>query len=319
MIVHVNEWVDAEKNLFKKVIKKIIRKCLTPFLLEIEDLKLHDKEVDNKFQKLELYINTLEKQIQELEYLKEEKAQLEEFYNKLDGINKRIIEVENSIHPDYNCIDYFEFEDNFRGSREDIKNRQTIYLPYFSGKNNVYDLGCGRGEFVELLTENKIGVTGIDSYHEFVDYCQEFNLNVHYGEALEKLKNVDKVDGIFLGQVVEHMPLRHVITILETAYEKLEDGCYIIIETPNPLSLSIFTQSFYIDPSHNKPVHPYLLRYLTQKAGFRSVELLFTEASKFPVNIPEISGENAEEFNSSMNIVSNFLFGSQDYALIARK
>lgn len=319
MIAHVNEWVDAEKNLFKKVMKKIIRRCLTPVLLEIEGWKLHGKEVDNKFQKLEQYINTLEEQIQELEYLKEEKTQLEEYYNKFDSINKRIIEIEDSFHADYNYIDYFDFENNFRGSREDIKNRQTIYLPYFAGKNNVYDLGCGRGEFVELLTENKIGVTGIDSYQEFVDYCQEINLNVYYGEALEKLKNVDKVDGIFLGQVVEHMPIKHVITILESAYEKLEDGCYIIIETPNPLSLSMFTQSFYIDPSHNKPVHPYLLRYLTQKAGFHSVELLFTEASKFPVNIPKIPGESAEEFNSSMNIVSNFLFGSQDYALIARK
>jgi len=319
MIAHVNEWVDAEKNLLKKVLKKIIRRCLTPILLEIEDLELHGKEVDNNYQKLERYINTLEEQIQELEYLKEEKEKLENYYKEIEMISKRIIEIENSIHADYNCIDYFEFEDNFRGSREDIKNRQTIYLPYFSEKNNVYDLGCGRGEFVELLTENKIGVTGIDSYQDFVDYCQGFNLNVHYGEALEKLKNVNKVDGIFLGQVVEHMPLKHVIAILETAYEKLEDGCYIIIETPNPLSLSIFTQSFYIDPSHNKPVHPYLLRYLTQKAGFHSVELLFTEASKFPAYIPKIPGESLEEFNSSMKIVSDFLFGSQDYALIARK
>ena len=88
------------------------------------------------------------------------------------------------------------------------------------------------------------------------------------------------------------------------------------------MSLAIFTHSFYIDPSHVKPVHPFTLKYIAEKAGFREVELLFTEGSRFPVQIPALDmGEAAhtEEFNNSMKRVENALFGSQDYALIARK
>ena len=320
---HVNEWINMEKNPVKKFFKKIIRKCLAPVLLDIEEEKIHGQETDNKFRIIGQQIDNLEKLYQEVEYLKQEKARLEErcnsFLFKQDDLNAEIEKILNHINDDYGNIDYLDFEENFRGSREDIKNRQTIYLPYFEGKSNVYDLGCGRGEFVELMTENNIGVIGVDLYQEFVNYCQGLGLNVHHGDAIEELQRAEKVDGIFLGQVVEHLPLKTVIAILETAYKKLEDGGYLIAETPNPLSLAIFTQSFYIDPTHNKPVHPYLLRYLAQKAGFQSVELLFTEKSRYPETIPEIQGEVTEEFNRSMHVVSDFLFGSQDYALIARK
>lgn len=320
---HVNEWIDTEKNPIIKLFKKIIRKCLTPVLLDIEEEKVHGQEADNKFQAIAQQIDGLEKRYQEVDRLKQENVQLDElckdFLSKQDGMNAEIENILNRMNDDYSNIDYLDFEKNFRGSREDIKDRQTIYLPYFERKSNVYDLGCGRGEFVELMTENKIGVTGIDLYQEFVDYCQGLGLNVRHGDAMEELQKAEKVDGIFLGQVVEHLPLKTVISIFEIAYEKLEEGAYIIAETPNPLSLAIFTQSFYIDPTHNKPVHPYLLRYLAQKVGFQSVELLFTEKSRYPESIPEIQGEGAEEFNRSMNVVSDFLFGSQDYALIARK
>jgi len=88
------------------------------------------------------------------------------------------------------------------------------------------------------------------------------------------------------------------------------------------MSLAIFTNSFYIDPSHVKPVHPLTLKYLVEKMGFREVNLLFTEGSKMPYQIPALAAdgiENLTAFNDSMQSVAQMLFGSQDYALIARK
>ena len=97
-------------------------------------------------------------------------------------------------------------------------------------------------------------------------------------------------------------------------------GC-IIIETPNPTSLSIYTNAFYIDPSHIKPVHPLTLQYFLEKAGFTDVEIIYTEQSRPPHSIPElkISGGESEEFNKAMKKVSDMIFGSQDYAAVAIK
>lgn len=80
--------------------------------------------------------------------------------------------------------------------------------------------------------------------------------------------------------------------------------------------------SFYLDPSHNKPVHPKTMEYYLRKAGFSEVEILFTEASRSGYRLPLLSGkgvDNLEEFNNGINLVTDLLFGSQDYAVIAKK
>ena len=222
----------------------------------------------------------------------------------------------------YGEIDYFDFENHFRGSREAIKERQKEYLPYFEGRKAVLDLGCGRGEFLELLKENGISAKGVDFYDEFVQYCLDRDLDVVEGDAIAYLAKTDPVDGIFAGQLVEHLSMGQIIALCTNAYEKLEEGGYLILETPNPMSLAIYTHAFYMDPSHQKPVHPYTLQYLVEKAGFRKAEILFTRGSRLEEHIPRIEGSgihNAEEFNRDLQTMAEFLYGSQDYAVIAQK
>ncbi len=221
----------------------------------------------------------------------------------------------------YASIDYFDFENHFRGSREHVKNVQTMYLPYFEGKKNVLDLGCGRGEFTEMLLEKNVGVTGVDQYVPYVEYMKMLGLPVVLDDAVRYLKKQENVDGIFVGQVVEHISVEQIMELCRLAYEKLEDGCYLIMETPNPTSLAIYTECFYMDPSHEKPVHPQTLKYFAEKAGFSSVEILYTQSSRLPFSIPKLKEDEEEykEFNQAMERVSNLLFGSQDYAIIARK
>ena len=223
---------------------------------------------------------------------------------------------------DYSVIDYFDFENHFRGSRKHIKKVQEIYLPYFENKHNVLDLGCGRGEFVELLASRGVRVRGVDLYDPYVQYCKMRNLPVEQGDAIKYLKAERSVDGIFLGQVVEHMEIEQIVELCTIAYEKLEKDCYLVMETPNPTTLAIYTESFYRDPSHNRPVHPETLKYIVEKAGFSSVKILYTESSRMPYSIPEISEEKEGrlyEFDKAMKRVSDTLYGSQDYAVIAKK
>lgn len=222
----------------------------------------------------------------------------------------------------YSCVDYFDFENHFRGSRSLIKRRQEIYIPYFKGKTHVIDLGCGRGEFLELLKENCISGCGVDSYLEFVEYCLSKGLHAVQGDAIAFLKNTAQSDGIFAGQLIEHLSFQYLMCLIETAYKKLNSGCYFVVETPNPTSLAIYANSFYADPSHNKPVHPYTLKYFMEKAGFKEVSVIFTENSRIPVKIPKLEIHNAngiEEFNQAMHEIEQLLYGSQDYAVIAKK
>lgn len=221
----------------------------------------------------------------------------------------------------YNAIDYFDFENHFRGSREHIKEVQTIYLPYFKSCKNVLDLGCGRGEFTEMLNDHGVGVTGVDMYAPYIEYMKILNLPAVLDDAIKYLGKQEKVDGIFMGQVVEHISIAQIIEVLGLAYEKLESGAYLIMETPNPMSLAIYTECFYMDPSHQKPVHPRTLQYLAEKAGFEDVEILFTESSRLPFKIPKLEGSELSitQFNEAMERVENLLYGSQDYAIIARK
>lgn len=217
----------------------------------------------------------------------------------------------------YSAIDYFDFENYFRGSRELIKKRQNEYLPYFSKCRNVLDIGCGRGEFLEIMRDNGIHATGVDFYEPFVDYCTEKGLNAVCMDGIAYLSSQNGFDGIFAGQVIEHLTVSQIVNLIDTAYTKLPEGGVLIMETPNPQSLSIYVNAFYLDPSHIKPVHPETMRYLLKNTGFSNVDIIYTEASRPDITIPPIKGE--DEFNHVMCKIQNMLFGSQDYAVVARK
>lgn len=224
----------------------------------------------------------------------------------------------------YDAIDYASFENAFRGTQEQIRKAQEEYIGYFAGKDNVLDLGSGRGEFLELLKENGISAHGVDLYEDFVDLCREKGLEAVHGDAIEHLlkQEDNSLGGIFGAQLVEHLSPEQIVTICNAAYDKLQEGSCIILETPNPRCLSVYTNAFYIDPSHIKPVHPDTLKYYMEQAGFKDVQILYTESSKVPYELPLLNAqnvENLEEFNSGMNLLSDLIFGSQDYAVIARK
>lgn len=222
-------------------------------------------------------------------------------------------------------IDYFLFEQRFRGSREEIKERQKIYLDYFKGKSNVLDFGCGRGEFVELLMENGKEAIGIDINDDMVAYCQDRGLPVELRDGFEYLNSLPEASlgGIFLGQVVEHLSPNRLIELLNVAREKLKPGAYLIAETVNPQCLTVFAQSFYMDLSHVRPVHPLTIHFLMETAGYRNLKFEYSSPVPTEVRIPCLKGtdiaENLEEFNQGIIRLNDLLFGFQDYAIIGQR
>ena len=114
----------------------------------------------------------------------------------------------------YTSIDYFDFENHFRGDRNLIKERQKKYLPYFKDCVSVVDIGCGRGEFLQLLKENGVNATGVDTYDEFVEYCRDLGLQAVCDDGNHYLAAADHTDGIFVGQVVEHMTTEQILSLI---------------------------------------------------------------------------------------------------------
>lgn len=293
-----------------------------------QKIKCRDYVV-NKMEALQNDIFRIDKGMQNLaENIRVNNFRHESMQNNVQDIKRTFENIASRLNEKqetedvYAFIDYLDFENNFRGSIGLIKERQKKYIPYFAGCKNVLDIGCGRGEFLELLREEGIEAQGVDIYQPYVELCTEKGLKVANMDGMQFLNQQEEIDGIFMSQVVEHMSTQELCELISLSYRKLEKGKYLIIETPNPCSLSTFTNAFYIDPSHNKPVHPMTLQYILKKAGFEIINILFTEDSKYPLVIPQLSLENesnAEEFNFAMQKVSALLFGSQDYAIIVKK
>jgi 2-polyprenyl-3-methyl-5-hydroxy-6-metoxy-1,4-benzoquinol methylase len=223
-------------------------------------------------------------------------------------------------------FDYLSFENKFRGSLAEIKNRQTVYVPYFFNQENVLDIGCGRGEFIELLQENNITISGIDLNDEMVEFCQAKGLPVSKQDAIQYLVQAqdNSLGGLFLGQVIEHMHFEQIVNLVELAFQKLKKGSYLIMETPNPLTLAILYRTFYVDPTHVKPIHPLTIQYVVEMAGFTEIELKYSSRVEENWFIPQLSLEtdkpnNLIQFNQSLNYVNDLLYGNLDYAIIARK
>jgi O-antigen chain-terminating methyltransferase len=243
-----------------------------------------------------------------------------------NGLSQVSVDPESIILKDKN---YFLFEERFRGSREDIKRRQMSFLPYFEKCSHVLDIGCGRGEFLEILRDNNIAAIGVDLDGDMIAYCRSRQLQVTQSDAvmyLEKLED-KSLDGIFIDQVVEHLEPDYLFRLLALCYQKLKYGYYVVIETVNPLSFVSFV-NFYIDMTHKRPIHPETLQFLMNIAGFRESEKKFfspvsEEGRLKKMTITAELDENARNsidvYNQNIEKLNTVLFGPQDYAIVGKK
>ena len=225
-------------------------------------------------------------------------------------------------------LNYFIFEDRFRGSRNDTKAKQLKFVKYFEGCKNVLDIGCGRGEFLELLKDNGISGHGIDIDEDMVRYCRSRDLNVEKLDAVSYLNQLEdkSLDGIFIDQVVEHLDPDYLIKMIDLCYIKMLFGAYIIMETVNPLSL-LSLADFYMDMSHKRPVHPETLKFLMSAAGFRETVAQFYEPAVEDGRLRYIDADELAEkersladiINRNTDMLNNMIFGPRDYAAIGKK
>ncbi len=230
---------------------------------------------------------------------------------------------------------YVGFEDMFRGRHEDIAERQRSYLHYFDDAADVLDLGCGRGEFLELLRERGIAARGLDTNAEMVARCTERGLAVVRHDALGHLRGLPdaSVGGLFSAQVVEHLEPRYLVRLLEAMHRVLRPGGRAVIETINPASWIAYFSAYLRDVTHRQPLHPDTLEHLLRAAGFVDIEVVYLspppEASRLqhvPVDAALAATptgaalcELAAVVNRNIDRLNGLMFADQDYAAIATR
>jgi 2-polyprenyl-3-methyl-5-hydroxy-6-metoxy-1,4-benzoquinol methylase len=209
------------------------------------------------------------------------------------------------------AFDYGRFAERFRGSEEYVKSGQSLYVPYFAGRKDVLDIGCGRGEFLELMGEAGVPARGIDLSRESVDLCRSRGLQAEVADLFAYLDGLadGSLDGIFSAQVVEHLSPARLPEMIRLAAQKLNRGGVIAIETPNPECLAIFATHFYLDPTHARPIPHALLAFYLEEYGIGHLEVI--HRSPAIETMPALAGL-PEDFR-------NAFFGGLDYAIIGRK
>jgi SAM-dependent methyltransferase len=232
---------------------------------------------------------------------------------------------------DLDSFKYVGFEDQFRGSTEDIRARLSAYAALFDGQADVLDVGCGRGEFLELLKARGVGARGVELNHAMVEASRARGLEVAKGDALSHVASLAdaSLGGIFAAQVVEHLAPEYLARLLETAAHKLRPGGLLVLETINPACWLAFFESYLRDLTHVRPLHPETLQYLVRVSGLHDVRIEYTspvaEAAKLDLvrlpepDLPPALHDIVLAFNENAAKLNARLFTFQDYAVIARK
>jgi 2-polyprenyl-3-methyl-5-hydroxy-6-metoxy-1,4-benzoquinol methylase len=208
-------------------------------------------------------------------------------------------------------MDYLRFAERFRGSEEYVRDSFKFYVPLFSKRKDVLDIGCGRGEFLELMRETGVPASGIDLSRECVQLCIQKGLRAEVADLFRYLGDLPDfaLDGIFCAQVVEHLPPDRIPEFIRLAAQKLVRDGLLVIETPNPECLAIFATHFYLDPTHTRPVPHPLLAFYMEEHGLGGIEL--HRRSPAVDSMPELA-----EIPKG---VRDALFGGLDYAIAGRK
>lgn len=210
---------------------------------------------------------------------------------------------------------YRAFEEKFRGSRSLIQKRLEVYLPFVQPIHRVHssalflDLGCGRGEWLELLLQHQMTAIGVDLDQGMLSACQEKNLNVQCQDALTYLKQLpsDSAAVISAFHLVEHLPFAQLKELVLESHRVLKPGGLLIMETPNPENFLVATQNFYLDPTHVRPIPPDLLAFVPEFFGFESVKVLRLQES------PEVLTQ------SNLSVLDVLTGASPDYAVVSQK
>ena len=211
---------------------------------------------------------------------------------------------------------YRAFEERYRGTRALIQGRLRVYLPYIQPLRQLYpphpaatDLGCGRGEWLELLQSEGFAAQGVDLDEGMLAACRARGLPALHGDALGHLHSLaDASQALVCGfHIVEHIAFEDLQTLVTEALRVLKPGGLLILETPNPENIVVGSNSFYLDPTHQRPLPPKLLSFLPEHYGYARTKVL------------RLQEESQLASRQHIQLIDVLAGVSPDYAVVAQK
>ena len=244
-----------------------------------------------------------------------------------ERIEQFIVELENKITtpkeiaevkektPTIILDDYYlAFENIFRGKREDIKGRYQNYLNYLNSDiETALDIGCGRGEWVELLQENSIDAVGVDLNFAMLNEGTNVGVkNLQHIDAFEFLKSCEdnRFDLVSAFHIIEHIPYEQLFVLLKEIKRVSTPNATILLETPNPANLLVASYEFYKDPTHLNPLPSDVIKFMVEYMGFKEVRVDFLHP--FPVT------QQIQEVSKTASRLNDYLYKERDYLIVAK-
>ena len=256
-------------------------------------------------------------------FLEEARQRLPEPFSKDDLLN--------FVDEDKHLLDafYVAFEEQFRGSREDIYNRLNFYLPWIkqaqvgTKESPILDVGCGRGEWLELLRQSGYTARGIDINRVMIEQCNIRGLEGIESDAIAYLQSLsgNSLGAITGFHIIEHLPFEVLIKLLDEAVRVLHSGGLVIFETPNPENLLVGACNFYSDPTHRNPLFPPTLKFLVEQRGLVDVQLVRLSEFRIidPLQFVEANQPMSSQINSLIEIAKSNFYAAPDFAVIGKK
>ena len=209
---------------------------------------------------------------------------------------------------------YIDFENNFRGSREQIIDVLSNYdglIDYILTIDNdpsLLDIGSGRGEWLQKCNAKGFNSIGLELDAKMVNDCRKLNLNIQEGDALSLLDEFgeDTFSIVSAFHVIEHISHENLKKLIIHAKRILKPEGLLILETPSIDNLMVSSKSFHIDPTHINPIHPDLLSFMIKRVGFTKLKYYF-------INSGPLQNSQADSLTRVFNGVA------QDLVLIASK
>ena len=228
-------------------------------------------------------------------------------------------------------VDYTRFAYRFRGAEDEIRRSLEVYRPYFADRQDVLDIGCGRGEFLEVLGRWKVDGYGVEIDAGLVEECRARGLRATLVEdGLAHLAGLpdESLGGLVLLQVIEHLSPQQQLDLIALAFRKLKFGGRFVVETLNASSLYVYANAMYLDPTHTRPVHPAYLGFLCEEIGFEAVEFEYRspvpDSARLLVTgpadaTPATAARKSQPSTRALEKLDALLHAPQDYLVVATK
>ncbi len=295
---------------------------------------LRTEELFSRMQKLEDLLSSAGNKIETLDSVTKGLESIVGLIGSSERSAKETSQSKNLDSPDFN---YLILENRFRGSEENIRSKLSPYADLVGSyhisqgsSNKVLEVGCGRGEFLELLQGQNIPCLGVEMDTGMYALAKDKKLEVTLDDIVSYLKTSanDSILGLTAFQVVEHMKYPYLLEFLSESFAKIQKGGFILLETINTSSLIPLMQNYFRDPTHTAPLHPDTLCFLIEQAGFKVKQI--HKSSHYPKEaiiqdipaVPELPfryQELSRQLNSRIEVLNRLLFDSQDYAVEAIK